>query len=217
MRTSLRNLPFDSQTALAFMVMELGGDNLEEHCKKLNEIVNERTRSKERHHARKSLRGEYIPDKNRKEIWKQLVSILNTLRKYNIVHLDLKPMNLVFFGPYMKLVDLGIAKKTNTICHGRAGTEGYTAPEVFFAPPGTSLVTNFKADIWSAGAILYYMTYGLPPRSPPAAPYAPPPGLTPTRDQGVIDILRHCLHRDSNMRPDPVWLRNHPYTHSQAN
>jgi len=69
-----------------------------------------------------------------------------------------------------------------------------------------------KADIWSMGAILYYMTYGQPPKYHPGYADAPPPGQHATRDNALRDILRMTLHTSPHRRPDISWLAIHPYT-----
>lgn len=84
------------------------------------------------------------------------------------------------------------------------GTPFYSAPECFqLGAPVTS-----KADIWSAGAILYHMTYGVEPR---AGSYPPPP-LPPTRSANVNSILSHCLQVNPHQRASHRWLASHPYT-----
>lgn len=98
---------FHRQSGLAFLVMELGEQDLEKTLK-------ERSR---------------LSSTERKEMWRQLVNIALVLHNNKIViellffhfelsfifyqvHLDIKPQNLVVFpGGKVKLVDLGIAQK----------------------------------------------------------------------------------------------------------
>ena len=37
-----------------------------------------------------------------KEFWRQMVSIVGTLQAHSIVHMDLKPANLILFGQILK-------------------------------------------------------------------------------------------------------------------
>ena len=66
-----------------------------------------------------------------------------------------------------------------------------------------------KADIWSAGAILYYMTYG---REPEQNSPRPPYRVSPTNSPSVADVLNGCLQRNSEMRGSHTWLATHPYS-----
>jgi serine/threonine protein kinase len=48
-----------------------------------------------------------------KPLWQQMVSIVYTLQRNGIVHMDLKPDNLILFGSTLKIADLGISRKVN--------------------------------------------------------------------------------------------------------
>lgn len=79
--------------------MELGGDNL-------SKLI-ERTRT--------GRPGSYTDPALRKMAWRQLVSIVRTLTANNIVHMDLKPDNIISFGRTLKIADLGISKKADML------------------------------------------------------------------------------------------------------
>jgi serine/threonine protein kinase len=85
------------------------------------------------------------------------------------------------------------------------GSPYYSAPECF---QWGAHVTS-KADIWSAGAILYHMTYGQPPLQNSAYP---PTDSYPTHSNNVEDILHHCLQEHPHRRGSHHWLAHHPYT-----
>eukprot|EP00392_Amoebophrya_sp_AT5.2_P003056 g3061.t1 len=76
---------------------------------------------------------------------------LEFLHNKNILHRDLKPENILFFrGAGSGEVDCAQAPQTHTVC----GTHLYMAPEVlrgdrYFA----------AADMWSLGAVLYYVSF----------------------------------------------------------
>jgi serine/threonine protein kinase len=89
---------------LAYIVMELGGENLAKLIQRLHSMQDRGGRP-----------GTYINPTIRKEVWRQMVSIVNTLTANNIVHLDLKPDNLILFGRTLKIADLGISKKADMI------------------------------------------------------------------------------------------------------
>src|SRR5271155_2441341 len=85
------------------------------------------------------------------------------------------------------------------------GTPYYSAPECFHH---NAHITS-KADIWSAGAILYHMTYGQPPLQGSSHP---PSDSVPTRSTNVDNILNHCLQENPRQRGSHHWLAKHPYT-----
>jgi serine/threonine protein kinase len=70
-----------------------------------------------------------------------------------------------------------------------------------------------KADIWSLGAILYFMIYGLPPSYNHFAAN-PPPGQFPHPDPELNDILRRTLVLNPHVRADIELVLGHPFTQS---
>ena len=86
-----------------------------------------------------------------------------------------------------------------------------SAPEVMRDRSGQPKVFGPKADIWSLGVILYYMTYGAIPGYHPRAAN-PPNGQPPTRDPLLRDLLMRTLVLDPNRRIDMQGLMMHPYT-----
>ncbi|CAF1543255.1 unnamed protein product [Adineta ricciae] len=180
-------------SGLAFIVMERGDQDLEKT------LINQPT----------------LPVSQQKVLWRQILNILITLHKHSIVHLDLKPSNLVFFGNRLKLVDLGIAQKANTRGQGPNGTFGYTAPEVRLVPHDAWPRYTSKADIWSVGAILYWINYGSSPKyDHHNRSYRPPHGLPSVKDENIGDVLRHTLQMDPYQRSSTNWLAQHSFTRS---
>ena len=93
-----------------------------------------------------------------------------------IVHRDIKPENLFVTrapdgGDHVKLLDFGIAKMTEgtldatlTQAGWVAGTPAYMAPEVC-----TGGTADVRSDLYSLGAVLYFMVTGTPPYVEPDA------------------------------------------------
>ncbi|CAF0899857.1 unnamed protein product [Adineta steineri] len=136
---SLIDFEYKPQENVGYMIMELGDGSL-----------------------REQLVGVPLPDQLRRMYWKQIVTILRDLQNARVVHADIKPDNLILVNGILKVTDLGLAlplgSARNTIRRAAVrGTLDYMAPEVF------SHQTGFKSDVWSAGIILYEMTYGRPP------------------------------------------------------
>lgn len=88
----------------------------------------------------------------------QILEGLCYLHDNNIVHLDLKPQNILLTEPFpkgnIKICDLGFACLTNTGEDIRdiIGTPDYVAPEVLDYEP-----LSIQTDMWSLGVLVYVM------------------------------------------------------------
>lgn len=108
-------------------------------------------------------RQKHFSEKQAASVMYQLLRALNYLHSKCIVHRDLKPENIVFTNNnneiYIKLIDFGISilHKAHETLSQELGTIYYIAPEVLKGN------YNEKADIWSAGIILYILLTGIPP------------------------------------------------------
>ena len=93
-----------------------------------------------------------------KQIWHFFIQIslgLAYIHSKNILHRDLKPMNIFLKkNNLIKIGDLGVAKllQTNTKANTYIGTPYYLSPEVCEGKP-----YNSKSDVWALGCILYEM------------------------------------------------------------
>lgn len=190
---------FDPQTGRAYMVMELADKSLDKLIEDVHEAAVHR-------HAR-----EYIPASIRKQIWKSIIPIVYSLHQNGTVHLDLKPQNFLVFGRKVKIADLGISKHGHHPAAAGLGSYPFTAPEVMLDVPGTHRVYDRKADVWSLGVILYFITYGaLPDYNNRAA--EPPKGQRRTRDRALDDILHRLLVMNPRKRIDIRQVLAHPYS-----
>ena len=90
------------------------------------------------------------------QIWHFFIQIslgLAYIHSKNILHRDLKPMNIFLKkNNLIKIGDLGVAKmlQTNTKAITYIGTPYYLSPEVCEGKP-----YNSKSDVWALGCILY--------------------------------------------------------------
>ena len=63
--------------------------------------------------SRKTSGNTYIHDRDRKFVWRQIVTCVKALHRKNIVNTDLKPGNFITFNEKIKLSDLGLALIAN--------------------------------------------------------------------------------------------------------
>ena len=119
----------------------------------------------------------------------------------NLVLRDLKPANIFIRpGPVFVIGDFGQAFDPIPANHRRGGTDGYRAPEFYFAdqPPLTR-----KADVYSFGISLLSLCQGLGanlwPVGAPAADLRLPRHLA---NFGIQALLRRCLEFWPKDRPE---------------
>ena len=101
------------------------------------------------------IRNTKIDLSKKNEIVIGAASGVQQLHSVPVIHMDIKPENLLLKGNIVKLGDFGLSN-FGTTGEGRAGTPGYTAPEVVKA------LTKYsnKCDMWSLGATLYEIVSG---------------------------------------------------------
>lgn len=162
-----------------------------------------------------------MTDGLRRYYWKQIVNILNELQDAHVVHADIKPDNMILVNNIIKVTDLGLAFRVASSKEGVQrtavrGTLDYMAPEIF------AHQTGFKSDVWSAGIILYEMTYGRPPywdimdrnQKIAAISSRTPILFSPIPDRYLMDCMKTCLRSNIQRRATARHLRVHPYTRS---
>nr|XP_033802713.1 serine/threonine-protein kinase 17B isoform X1 [Geotrypetes seraphini]XP_033802714.1 serine/threonine-protein kinase 17B isoform X1 [Geotrypetes seraphini]XP_033802715.1 serine/threonine-protein kinase 17B isoform X1 [Geotrypetes seraphini]XP_033802716.1 serine/threonine-protein kinase 17B isoform X1 [Geotrypetes seraphini]XP_033802717.1 serine/threonine-protein kinase 17B isoform X1 [Geotrypetes seraphini]XP_033802720.1 serine/threonine-protein kinase 17B isoform X1 [Geotrypetes seraphini] len=107
---------------------------------------------------------ETIAEKDVIRLIYQILEGVFYLHRNNIVHLDLKPQNILLSSIHplgdVKIVDFGMSRKMGTSSEVREimGTPEYVAPEILNYEPITT-----AADIWSIGVISYMLLTGESP------------------------------------------------------
>ncbi|KAK3543334.1 hypothetical protein QTP70_018058, partial [Hemibagrus guttatus] len=95
---------------------------------------------------------------------RQILEGINLLHQSNVVHLDLKPQNILLtsLSPLgdIKIVDFGLARRLGSVGELReiVGTPEYVAPEILNYEPITT-----ATDLWSIGVITYMLITGESP------------------------------------------------------
>eukprot|EP00587_Corethron_hystrix_P009519 CAMPEP_0113318496 /NCGR_PEP_ID=MMETSP0010_2-20120614/13042_1 /TAXON_ID=216773 ORGANISM="Corethron hystrix, Strain 308" /NCGR_SAMPLE_ID=MMETSP0010_2 /ASSEMBLY_ACC=CAM_ASM_000155 /LENGTH=355 /DNA_ID=CAMNT_0000175811 /DNA_START=27 /DNA_END=1094 /DNA_ORIENTATION=- /assembly_acc=CAM_ASM_000155 len=99
-----------------------------------------------------------------RDLCRFLLEAIRYCHQHHVVHRDLKPENLLLQNDNndsdIKIADFGFAKRVKRpkSLTTRCGTPGYVSPEILKGLP-----YDEKADMWSAGVILYILLGGYPP------------------------------------------------------
>lgn len=108
-------------------------------------------------------------ERKAREVCKVLLNTIAYYHERSVVHLDLKPENLLLVDQKndmnIKISDWGLAM---VLADGerlsrQCGTPGYTAPEVLAGERINPKGYGTQADIWSMGVITYILLCGYPP------------------------------------------------------
>jgi len=96
------------------------------------------------------------------EVMKQLLAALEYSHRHGVVHRDIKPANvMVLDGFKIKIMDFGVARiESSSITQVGmfVGTPTHISPEELIGSP-----TDGRADLWSAGVVLYELLTGRAP------------------------------------------------------
>jgi serine/threonine protein kinase len=139
----------------------------------------------------------------------QLFSAIHYLAGEGVVHLDVKPSNIIMGAP-ARLIDLSIAQPVEALRHKRSpiGTDAYMAPEQC-DPPGRGPIST-AADVWGVGATLYDAAAARRPFDRkdggtrfPQLEQVPAP-LPEKLPSGLRDLVFACLDPDPAARPTPA-------------
>jgi eukaryotic-like serine/threonine-protein kinase len=161
--------------------------------------------------------GRPLPEAEVLDLGKQLASGLESAHSYGVIHRDLKPSNLkVTPDGRLKILDFGLAfvlKKENDLTataplsetYSDAGTLPYMAPEQLKGQH-----PDARADLWSAGVVLYEMSTGRTPFKDLSgarligaildqAPM-PPREVNPKISEGLERVIMRALQKDPKER-----------------
>lgn len=137
----------------------------------------------------------------------------------HVIHLDLKPENMIFSGDVLKVSDFGTAKCAHFLQENNdpdyaaglfdIGTASYMSPEYFTAPHLDEL--DLRADIYSLGVVLFELLHpkgltpftGTPQRLQHLHLNVTAPEL-PASDEEMSAIVSRCLEKNPEDRYQSV-------------
>ena len=138
----------------------------------------------------------------------QLSSAVGYLHRHGVVHLDLKPSNVVAEAGRAKLIDLSIAQAPGRVKAG-TGTWCYMAPE-----QASGGLVGPPADVWGIGVVLWEAACGDTPFGDEEIEYPQlelhAPGLRTRRrlPEPLARAVDRCLDPDPATRPALTELRD---------
>jgi serine/threonine protein kinase len=97
-----------------------------------------------------------------KSVMRQLLGVLVYLESRGVTHHDIKPSNILVSspGPKVLLCDFGVAERHGGgPCTSFFGSPAFQAPEIA-GNVGGEEYDGAKADLWSAGVVLFFMATG---------------------------------------------------------
>jgi serine/threonine protein kinase len=154
--------------------------------------------------------GTPLPSRQAAELLLPVARAVEYLHAQGLVHLDLKPANVLLDGAGRPHVaDFGMARLlpadgASYVTRGLGGTVSYMAPEQASDRVSTS------CDVYGLGAVLYEMLTGRPPfrgatgletlRQVRECEPVPPRALNPGVDRGLEAVCLKCLEKEPRHR-----------------
>lgn len=109
-------------------------------------------------------RDEAFRERDVRRLMRQILEGISFLHEHNVVHLDLKPQNILLTSEAplgdIKIVDFGLSRMVSRDQEHREimGTPEYVAPEILNYEP-----ISTATDMWSIGVLAYVMLTGTSP------------------------------------------------------
>jgi len=161
---------------------------------------------------------------------RDVVDALAFLHAHGLVHLDLKPENLVLSSKdpsaIVKLVDFGSAARAGLESRSMVGTKAYWPPET---QGGGKTILGPSIDMWALGVIMFILLVGVHPfdvegglpdhivgrnivlQEPPLDSE-----LTKNISESALDLIRKLMDRDPAKRLTAEQVANHPWIKGES-
>ena len=160
-----------------------------------------------------------LPEDRARSLFKGLLTALKSCHENSIVHGDIKSENcLLDKAGTLKLSDFGFSAHQHPGCLLRrfCGTYAYMAPEILLQNP----YDGFAADLWSAGVVLYNLTYGRLPfdgrnLETLIKGLARGPSYETEVSERCRDLLKKILRYNPGARITLTGIMEHPWINDQ--
>jgi len=149
-----------------------------------------------------------LPQARSLKIVRDVLEALEYAHGEGVIHLDVKPGNILIKGERALLTDFGFAKDLAlTAITGQQmalGTPNYMAPEQF-----RGVRTDPRSDVYAVAAVMYHMLAGAPPYGRQVLRFLAgddrvPLERLPASTGGLEEIVLRGLHREPDERfPNP--------------
>jgi serine/threonine-protein kinase len=146
---------------------------------------------------------------------RQVCGALREAHAAGLIHRDIKPSNIIAarrggMDDVAKLVDFGLARPAATPLASGLSAEGQILGTPLFMSPEQAIgdrELDQRSDIYSLGAVAYYLLTGRPPFSGTGGiavlvahardPVVPPSSILPSIPEGLERIVLRCLAKDA--------------------
>jgi len=136
---------------------------------------------------------------------------LHDIHRQHVMHLDVKPSNVILRGDDAVLIDFGLSRHdqlpdlVQEEAEGPVGTGAYVSPEQVLGERGDP-----RSDVFALGVVLYFLATGQRPFGEPQRADnwrrrlwwnpTPPRGLNPAVPPWLQEIILRCLEVDPEAR-----------------
>ena len=152
-----------------------------------------------------------LPENDVAAIGAKIAFALHDIHHQHVIHLDLKPSNVILRGNNAVLIDFGLSRHdqlpdlVQEDAEGPVGTGAYIAPEQVLGER-----TDPRSDLFALGVVLYFLATGNRPFGEPQSVDAwrrrlwrdpmPPRVVNPAVQPWLQEIILRCLEVDPENR-----------------
>lgn len=155
--------------------------------------------------------GHYLPLEQVLQIGIQVASALEHAHERGILHLDVKPSNILWQAEeaIVKLTDFGSARLQEEVASFSVqpgpGTPAYRAWEQTPAGRQAESLPSERSDVYGLAATLYHLITGCLPRATEEGQVLPPTDWHPDLPPALASLLLRALSRDPEQRPATMY------------